>query len=126
MQLLIGFALVAMVLTLGGIYGVISLSVTTRRSEIAIRAALGADRRRLLRLVVGEGLRLVVGGVVLGFVMALALSRVVASMLVNTRPTDPTTFIGVGAFFVVAAVLVCCAPAWRAAQIDAVETLRGS
>ncbi len=124
MQLLIGFALVASVLTLGGIYGVLSLSVVSRRREIAIRTALGAERRNLLRLVFGEGARLIAGGTIVGLAAAVALSRVLESFLFEIEPTDPVTLIGAGLLFAGVALLACWMPARRAAKVDPMVALR--
>ena len=123
-QLLVGFALVASVLTLGGIYGVLSLSVVSRRREIAIRSAVGADRRTVVRLIVGEGARVVIVGVVAGLAAAVALSRVLESFLFETAPTDPLTMTAAGVLFTTVALLACWVPARRAAQVDPMDALR--
>jgi putative ABC transport system permease protein len=119
MQLLVGFSAVASVLTLVGIYGVLSLSVAARS-----RTAVGAKRRDILNLVLGEGLRLITGGVFVGLAAALALSWVLRSFLFGVEPTDPATLIGVGLLFVCVALLACLAPAWRAARTDPIVALR--
>ncbi len=124
MQLLVGFSLVGSVLTLVGIYGVLALSVVSRRREIAIRAAVGADRRHIRNLVLAEGLRLIGGGVVLGIGSALLLSRVLRSFLFGVEVTDPATFIGVGLLFSAVALLACWVPVRRAATVDPIEALR--
>jgi putative ABC transport system permease protein len=124
MRLLIGFSIVASALTLVGIYGVLSLSVAARRRELAIRTAMGAGRRDLLKLVLGEGLRLVASGVAAGLAAAIALSRVLRSFLFEVEPTDPVTLIAAGLLFVGVAVLACWAPARRAAKVDPLEALR--
>ncbi|HEY6404409.1 MAG TPA: ABC transporter permease, partial [Blastocatellia bacterium] len=124
MRLLIGFSIVASALTLVGIYGVLSLSVAARRRELAIRTAMGAGRSDILKLVLGEGLRLIAGGVMAGLVMAVALSRVLTSFLFEVAPTDPVTLITVGLLFVVVALLACWAPARRAAKVAPLEALR--
>jgi putative ABC transport system permease protein len=124
MQLLVGFAIVASILTLGGIYGVLSLSVVSRRREIAIRTALGAERRSLLRLVFGEGSRLIAGGTIAGLVAAITLSRVLESFLFEIAPTDPLALFGAGVLFVSVALLVCWVPARRAANVDPITALR--
>ena len=124
MQLLIGFAIVASVLTLGGIYGVLSLSVVSRRREIAIRTALGAERRSLLRLVFGEGSRLIVGGTIVGLAAAVLLSRVLESFLFEIEPTDPATLLGAALLFTGIALAACWLPARRAARIDPMLALR--
>jgi putative ABC transport system permease protein len=124
MRLLIGFSIVASALTLVGIYGVLSLTVAARRRELAIRTAMGAGRSDILKLLFGEGLRLIAGGVAAGLVMAVALSRVLTSFLFEVAPTDPITLITVGLLFVVVALLACWAPARRAAKVDPLEALR--
>ena len=86
--------------------------------------ALGASRQAVLRMVVGEGLRLVGIGLVLGAVTASAVTRVLASYLFDTKPTDVTAFAGVGVAFVVAGVLACLGPAWRATTVDPMNALR--
>jgi putative ABC transport system permease protein len=124
MQLLVGFSLVGSVLTLVGIYGVLSLSVAARRREIAIRAAVGAEWRHIRNLVFGDGFRLIAGGVVSGIAAALILSRVLKSFLFEVAPTDPVTLIGVGLLFATVALLACWAPTRRAAKVDPLEALR--
>jgi putative ABC transport system permease protein len=124
MRLLIGFSIVASALTLVGIYGVLSLSVAARRRELAIRSAMGAGRSDILRLVFGEGMRLIAGGVTAGLAAAIVLSRVLGSFLFEVEPTDPITLISVGFLFVVVALLACWAPARRATKVDPLEALR--
>lgn len=124
MQILAGFAFVGSVLTLVGIYGVLSLSVAARRREIAIRSAVGAEPRNIRNLIFGEGFRLVAGGVISGIAAALILSRVLKSFLFEVEPTDPATLIGVGLLFAGVALLACWAPTRRAAKIDPLEALR--
>jgi putative ABC transport system permease protein len=124
MQLLVGFALVGSVLTLVGIYGVLSLSVAARRREIAIRAAVGAERRDIRNLVFAEGFRLIAGGVLTGVLAALVLSRVLKSFLYEVEPTDPVTLIGVGLLFTSVALLACWEPTRRATKVDPIEALR--
>jgi putative ABC transport system permease protein len=124
MQLLVGFSLVASLLTLVGIYGVLSLSVAARRREIAIRAAVGARQQDIRNLVFADGLRLVAGGVLSGVVAAVVLSRVLKSFLFEVEPTDPGTLAGVGLLFAAVALLACWVPTRRAAQVEALEALR--
>jgi len=124
MQLLVGFAIIASALTLVGIYGVLSLSVAARRREIAIRTAVGAERRDILKLVFGEGLRLISGGVILGLAAAVILSQFLKAFLFGVKPTDPAILIGVGLSFVCVALLACWVPARRATKVDPLEALR--
>jgi putative ABC transport system permease protein len=124
MQLLVGFSVVGSVLTLVGIYGVLSLSVASRRREIAIRTAVGAQRRDIRNLIFGEGFRLIAGGVVAGIAVALILSRVLRTFLFDVEPTDPATLLGVVLLFAGVAVLACWVPTRRAAKVDPVEALR--
>jgi putative ABC transport system permease protein len=124
MQLLVGFSTAGSVLTLLGIYGVLALSVASRRREIAIRAAVGAERRHIRNLVLAEGFRLIAGGVVLGTGAALILSRVLGSFLFGVGATDPVTFAGVWLLFVVVALLACWVPTRRAAAVHPAEALR--
>jgi len=124
MNLLVGFSVVASVLTLVGLYGMISLSVTSRRRELAIRAAVGAQQRHLHRLILGEGFRLIAGGVIAGLAIALTLSRVLKSFLFGVAPADPLTLLGVGTVFAVVAMLACWVPTRRAGKVDPLEALR--
>jgi putative ABC transport system permease protein len=124
MRLLVGFASVGSVLTLVGIYGVLSLSVAARRREIAIRAAVGAGTSDIRNLVFAEGLGLIAGGVISGMTAAFVLSRVLRSFLFEVDPADPATLIVVGVLFAVVALLACWEPTRRAAKIDPIEALR--
>ena len=124
MQLLVGFAVVGSILTLVGIYGVLSLSVTSRRRELAIRSAVGAQQKDIRKLIFGEGLRLIAVGVLAGVTLALLLSRVLGAFLYEVQPGDPATFAAVGALFVGVALLACWVPVRRAERVDPVEALR--
>ena len=124
MQLMVGFSLIGSVLTLVGIYGVLSLSVAARRREIAIRAAVGAGRGDIRNLIFGEGLRLISGGVLAGIGVALIVSRMLRSFLYEVQPTDPATLAGVALLFGGVAMLACWVPIHRAAKVDPVEALR--
>jgi putative ABC transport system permease protein len=124
MQLLVGFSIVGSVLTLVGIFGVLSLSVASRRRELAIRSAVGAQQRDIRNLIFGEGFRLIASGVIAGMVAALVLSRVLRSFLFEVEPTDPITLIGVGLLFASVALFACRVPTRRAAKVDPVEALR--
>jgi putative ABC transport system permease protein len=124
MQLLVGFSVVGSLLTLVGIYGVLSLSVASRRREIAIRSAVGAGRSDIRNLVLAEGFRLVAGGVVAGIAIALLLSRVLGAFLFGVEPNDPLTLIAVGLLFAIVALLACWVPIRRAMRVDPLEALR--
>jgi putative ABC transport system permease protein len=118
------FAGLAIVLAALGIYGVMAYAVSQRTSEIGIRLALGADQRAILRLIVGNGIRLAAVGLATGIVLALALTRTLASLLFGTRPTDPVTFAAVVAALGLVALLASYVPARRASRITPVEALR--
>lgn len=124
MQLLIGFSLIGSALTLVGVYGVLSLSVASRRKELAIRSALGAQQQDIRKLIFGEGFQLIAGGVLAGFALAILLSRVLNTFLFEVQPSDPATLLVVGALFVGVALLACWVPVRRGAGVDALEALR--
>jgi putative ABC transport system permease protein len=124
MQLLVGFSVVGSVLTLVGIYGVLSLSVASRRRELAIRSAVGAEQKDIRNLIFGEGFRLIASGVLAGVALAIVLSRVLRTFLFEVQPSDPTTLLTVGALFVGVALLACWVPVRRAAKVDPLEALR--
>jgi len=124
MQLLVGFSVVGSVLTLVGIYGVLSLSVASRRREIAIRTAVGAQQRDIRNLVFAEGFHLIAGGLIAGIAIALILSRVLRSFLYGVVPGDPATLLGVVLLFAVVALLACWVPTRRAVKVDPLEALR--
>jgi putative ABC transport system permease protein len=124
MHLLAGFAAIASVLTLVGIYGVLSLSVASRRRELAIRSAVGAQQKDISKLIFGEGFRLIGAGVLVGIVLSVALSRVLRSFLFEVQPSDPVTLGFVGALFVMVGLLACWIPVRRARRVDPLEALR--
>lgn len=124
MRLLVGFSAVGTVLALVGIYGVLSLSVTSRGREIAIRMALGAQRGSVMSLVLAEGLRLMAIGLAIGAGVAFALAQVLRTHLFGVEPTDPVTFAGVALLFVLVALLACFFPARRATTVDPMTALR--
>jgi putative ABC transport system permease protein len=122
--LLGAFAAVALVLASVGVYGVIAYSVTQRVREIGIRIALGAESGDVIKLIVGRGLALVTAGVVIGLAGALALTRVMSSLLYGVRATDPITFALVTLLLIGVAVLASYIPARRAARVDPMVALR--
>ena len=124
MHLLTGFSVVGSVLTLVGIYGVLSLSVASRRRELAIRSAVGAQQKHIRKLIFGEGFRLIAGGVLFGAALAIVLTRVLRSFLFEVQPSDPATLIIVGALFVGVGLLACWVPVRRAEKVDPLEALR--
>ncbi|HET9305191.1 MAG TPA: ABC transporter permease [Candidatus Sulfotelmatobacter sp.] len=124
MDLLGIFAALALVLACVGIYGVISYLAGQRTHEIGIRMALGAQRGNVLRMVVGEGARVVLIGVALGTAAALGLTRLMANQLFGVSPHDPLTFAGVALLLAIVALGACYLPARRAMRIDPMAALR--
>ncbi len=124
MQLLGGFAGVAMLLASIGLYGLLTYNVTQRTQEIGIRMALGAQPDNVLSLVLRQGMKLVLLGVGIGLVAALALTRVIRSLLYQVQPTDPATFFLVSLLLIIVGLLACWLPARRAAKVDPMEALR--
>jgi predicted permease len=122
--LLTTFGVIALLLALVGLFGVLDYSVRQRVPEIGVRMALGATRVRVIGMVVRQGLRLVLIGLATGLVSALALVRFLSSALYGVRPYDPWTFLAAPVLVLLAALLACCTPAWRAAHIEPVEALR--
>jgi predicted permease len=118
------FGLLGLALATVGLYGVIAYTVSQRTHEIGIRMALGAARGDVLRLVVGQGLRLTVVGLALGLAGALAATRLIAVLLYGISPTDAVTFAGVSAALLASAALACYLPARRAAATDPMVALR--
>jgi putative ABC transport system permease protein len=124
MILLGAFAGVALLLSGIGIYGVISYLVGQQTREIGIRMALGAQRKDVLRLILGNGARMALLGVAIGIVAALGLTRLMAKMLYGVSATDPITFIVVALVLVVVALAACYIPARRAMRVDPLVALR--
>jgi putative ABC transport system permease protein len=123
--LLLGiFAALGLAITLVGIYGVISYSVSQRTREIGIRMALGAQSRDVLRQVLWEGMRLALAGLLIGIIAALALTRVLTSLLFEVRATDPATFVVTSSLLVCVAFTACYFPARRATKVDPLVALR--
>jgi ABC-type antimicrobial peptide transport system permease subunit len=122
--LLGGFGTLAMLLACSGIYGVLSFVTARRTQELGIRAALGATRGELVRMVVVSGAIPVAAGIPVGLVCAIALTRWIRSMLFQTTATDPFTLAAVILLFLAVGLIACFVPAWRAAQLDPVSALR--
>jgi len=122
--LLGSFSAIALALALVGIYGVVSYGVTQRTQEIGIRLALGARGEDVLKMVVGQGMRAVLVGVLCGSVVAVALTRFLTAQLYSVTPTDPITFASVVLVFIGVAFAACLIPALRAARVDPMEALR--
>jgi putative ABC transport system permease protein len=118
------FSGVALLLAAAGIFGVMSYSVTQRTQEIGIRLALGAQRGHVLRLIVGQGMKLVVMGVAIGLLLTFALNRLLSGLLYGISATDVSTLILVSAVLAIVALLACWLPARRASGIDPIAALR--
>ena len=123
-MLLLVFALLAVVLSAIGIYGVLSYVVSRRTREIGIRVAIGAGRMQVLRMVLGQGIVLTMTGVVIGIGIAIWTSTLMRDMLHGVRPGDPLTFAAVGAVLAVVAILASLVPALRATRVDPVVALK--
>lgn len=124
LRILTTFSIAALLLAVTGIYGVVSYTVTQRTPEIGIRLALGAGRTQVFRLILGQGVRVVLIGILLGVAGALALSRVVRGLLFGITPVDPPTFLFVSALLIVVALIACGIPARRATKVDPLIALR--
>jgi putative ABC transport system permease protein len=118
------FGAVALLLAATGVYGLLSWAVSQRTQEIGVRMALGADRRDVMRMVVGHGLRLSAAGIAIGLIASFAVSRVIRSMLFNVSPTDVVSFAGAAIFLVVIAMAASYLPTRRATAVDPVVALR--
>jgi putative ABC transport system permease protein len=118
------FAAVAGILAAVGLYGVLATAVRQRTAEIGMRLVLGAPRRSILKLIVGEGLRLSLAGVVCGLIAAVGLTGLLRSLLVSVTPTDPSTYAVITILFFVIVVTACWLPARRAARLEPSSALR--
>jgi ABC-type antimicrobial peptide transport system permease subunit len=123
---ILAFALAALTLAGVGVYGVVAYAVERRRKEIGIRLAIGAQPGSVRRMLQREYMSAAAVGAVAGVLLAIAFTRVLASMLFETRPTDPTTFVSVVVVLGLVAWLASWLPALRSTRVDPLETMRSS
>jgi putative ABC transport system permease protein len=123
-SLVLGFAVLSLILASVGLYGVLSYLMTQRTGEIGVRMAMGAGREQVVGLMLTDGLRPVLYGLVLGFAVSAGAVRLIESMLYGTQPLDPAIFAAVAATLLTVAALACLVPAWRASRIDPIQALR--
>lgn len=118
------FAMVALLLCAVGVYSVMHFTVAQRAHEFAIRVALGASRRNLLRLVFGEGMRPPIVGLAIGYGCASVLTRLLTHLLFGVSAGDPVTLLGVGALLMATGLVACWLPAYRATRVDPIVALK--
>jgi ABC-type antimicrobial peptide transport system permease subunit len=123
-SLFTAFGLLALLVAAIGMYSSIAYAVTQRSHELGVRMALGARAAEIGKLVIGSGLRIAGAGIALGIVVALALSRLIESLLYDTKARDPLVLGGVAAVLLLVAIVAAALPAWRAARLDPVRALR--
>jgi putative ABC transport system permease protein len=124
LMLINGFAGLALLLASVGLYGLLAFNLTERRREIGVRLALGAERRRVIAMVVKQGARLVVIGLLGGFAASVGLSRFIEPLLYGTSRNDPVTLLTVPAILSLTAFIACLLPAWRASRVEPSTALR--
>ena len=118
------FAGVALMIATVGIYGLISYSVSQRSHEISLRMAIGASNASIVRLILGQALRVVLAGLIVGAGGSLLVMRTLSSLLFEVKTTDPSIYAAVSAFLMMVALAAALVPAWRASRIDPIRTLR--
>jgi ABC-type antimicrobial peptide transport system permease subunit len=118
------FAVAAMLLAAVGIYGLVAHWVSQREYEIGLRVAIGATRPRIVRMVVGQGLRVALEGLAAGVITAIALTRFLQSLLYGIAATDVDTFVAIATLLLLITVAATALPAWRASRIDPIKSLR--
>jgi putative ABC transport system permease protein len=123
-NLVLAFAALSLLLAAVGLYGVLSYLITQRTPDIGLRIALGAQRAHVLRLVLFDGLRPALLGLILGWAVSAGATQLLRSMLYGTGPLDPATFAAAATLLVAVAALACLIPAWRASRIDPMQALR--
>ena len=122
--LVLSFAVLSLVLASVGLYGVLSYLMTQRTTELGVRMALGAQRDQVLRLILFDGLRPAVIGLVLGSAASAGITQLIRSMLYDTRPLDPAVYVAVTFTLLMVATLACMLPAWRASRLNPMQALR--
>ncbi len=122
--ILLSFAAVALILATIGIYGLVSYTVTQRTYEISLRMAIGATNGSIVRMILGQGLRVALAGMAAGLLAALFLTRALTALLFDTAPADPLIYACVSAFLFAVALAASLIPAWRASRVDPIRTLR--
>jgi putative ABC transport system permease protein len=122
--LLASFALLAMLLASVGIYGVVSYAAVQRTHEVGVRMALGAQRRDVLKLILAQGMVLLLIGIGVGLIGAFLLTRFLSALLYGVRPTDSATFAAVSLLLAAVAIVACYIPARRATRVDPMVALR--
>jgi predicted permease len=123
-KLLLAFAVLSLVLAAVGLFGVLSYIVARRTTEIGIRIALGAQREQVLKLMLVDGLRPAVLGLITGVIASIGVARLIQSLLYGTRPFDPVVFVVVSVVLLLVASLACAIPAWKASRLDPMQALR--
>jgi putative ABC transport system permease protein len=122
--LVLAFAVIALILAAAGLYGVLAYLIAQRTTEIGIRIALGAQQEQVVRLVLGDGLRPALYGLILGLGASAMVTRLLASMLYQTQALDPWIFLLVSLLLLLVASMACLLPAWRASRLDPMQALR--